>query len=294
MGIGKRILSVLIGILFIISVSVLGGSLLAKQVLVKAISQAGIDTAISHRMMDAVFGYAGADDTQWIAKIQNKIEKNEEVQKITEKVMDEMVNDLSKGTGYKDVDISKELNQLLEDSMKEIKDSNDLGHVTPLKDMIYELKLMKQQLKDEMDDVQDVLNSYASNLYGNMKDTSTIQGKVARLYTTLVSTTCRAVSGAAVLLCAILTVLLGYPRHRGLFSLGVESLICGGIFAGLIGVMGSRTMGFLSDKMLGRTVDIGLKSYFWMGCIFAGAGVIFLLAGFIIKWKDQKRIDVNE
>ena len=264
MGIGKRILSVLIGILFIISVSVLGGSLLAKQVLVKAISQAGIDTAISHRMMDAVFGYAGADDTQWIAKIQNKIEKNEEVQKITEKVMDEMVNDLSKGTGYKDVDISKEL------------------------------KHMKQQLKDEMDDVQDVLNSYASNLYGNMKDTSTIQGKVARLYTTLVSTTCRAVSGAAVLLCAILTVLLGYPRHRGLFSLGVESLICGGIFAGLIGVMGSRTMGFLSDKMLGRTVDIGLKSYFWMGCIFAGAGVIFLLAGFIIKWKDQKRIDVNE
>ena len=98
MGIGKRILSVLIGILFIISVSVLGGSLLAKQVLVKAISQAGIDTAISHRMMDAVFGYAGADDTQWIAKIQNKIEKNEEVQKITEKVMDEMVNDLSKGS----------------------------------------------------------------------------------------------------------------------------------------------------------------------------------------------------
>ena len=51
MGIGKRILSVLIGILFIISVSVLGGSLLAKQVLVKAISQAGIDTAIQEQMI---------------------------------------------------------------------------------------------------------------------------------------------------------------------------------------------------------------------------------------------------
>ena len=224
--------------------SVLGGSLLAKQVLVKAISQAGIDTAISHRMMDAVFGYAGADDTQWIAKIQNKIEKNEEVQKITEKVMDEMVNDLSKGTGYKDVDISKELNQLLEDSMKEIKDSNP--ELT--EDM---LKLMKQQLKDEMDDVQDVLNSYASNLYGNMKDTSTIQGKVARLYTTLVSTTCRAVSGAAVLLCAILTVLLGYPRHRGLFSLGVESLICGGIFCRTYRSYGKPDYGLLIGQDAG-------------------------------------------
>lgn len=75
MGIGKRILNVLIGLLFIISVTVLGSSFLAKRVLVDAISQAGVDTAISHRMMDAVFGYAGADDTEWIAKIQNKIEK---------------------------------------------------------------------------------------------------------------------------------------------------------------------------------------------------------------------------
>ena len=83
MGIGKRILNVLIGLLFIISVTVLGSSFLAKKVLVDAISQAGVDTAISHRMMDAVFGYAGADDTEWIAKIQNKIEKNGEVQAIT-------------------------------------------------------------------------------------------------------------------------------------------------------------------------------------------------------------------
>ena len=140
MGIGKRILSVLIGILFIISVSVLEEVCLQSRYLSKQSVRAGIDTAISHRMMDAVFGYAGADDTQWIAKIQNKIEKNEEVQKITEKVMDEMVNDLSKGTGYKDVDISKELNQLLEDSMKEIKDSNP--ELT--EDM---LKLMKQAVK---------------------------------------------------------------------------------------------------------------------------------------------------
>ena len=51
MGIGKRILNVLIGLLFIISVTVLGSSFLAKKVLVDAISQAGVDTAISHRMM---------------------------------------------------------------------------------------------------------------------------------------------------------------------------------------------------------------------------------------------------
>ena len=62
-----------------------------------AISQAGVDTAISHRMMDAVFGYAGADDTEWIAKIQNKIEKNGEVQAITQKVMNEMTEALSSG-----------------------------------------------------------------------------------------------------------------------------------------------------------------------------------------------------
>ena len=95
MGIGKRILNVLIGLLFIISVTVLGSSFLAKKVLVDAISQAGVDTAISHRMMDAVFGYAGADDTEWIANIQNKIEKNGEVQAITQKVMNEITEVIS-------------------------------------------------------------------------------------------------------------------------------------------------------------------------------------------------------
>ena len=281
MGIGKRILNVLIGLLFIISVTVLGSSFLAKKVLVDAISQAGVDTAISHRMMDAVFGYAGADDTEWIAKIQNKIEKNGEVQAITQKVMNEITEDLSSGKAYKDVDVTKELNRILDDSMQEIKDTNP-----ELNDDM--LAMMKQQLKEELVDVQDVLNSYASNLYDNMNDTSTVQGKVAKLYTVLLSIPCRVAAGAAILILAVLTILLGYPRYRGLFSLGVESLICGIIFAPGIGLMGNKVLSLLTDRILGRTIDVNLKAFLWMGCISAGAGVVFLLAGLIVSWKDDR------
>lgn len=281
MGIGKRILNVLIGLLFIISVTVLGSSFLAKKVLVDAISQAGVDTAISHRMMDAVFGYAGADDTEWIAKIQNKIEKNGEVQAITQKVMNEITEDLSSGKAYKDVDVTKELNRILDDSMQEIKDTNP-----ELSDDM--LAMMKQQLKEELVDVQDVLNSYASNLYDNMNDTSTVQGKVAKLYTILLSMPCRVAAGAAILILAVLTILLGYPRYRGLFSLGVEGLICGVIFALGIGLMGNKVLSLLTDRILGRTIDVNLKAFLWMGCISAGAGVVFLLAGLIVSWKDDR------
>lgn len=281
MGIGKRILNVLIGLLFIISVTVLGSSFLAKKVLVDAISQAGVDTAISHRMMDAVFGYAGADDTEWIAKIQNKIEKNGEVQAITQKVMNEITEDLSSGKAYKDVDVTKELNRILDDSMQEIKDTNP-----ELNDDM--LAMMKQQLKEELVDVQDVLNSYASNLYDNMNDTSTVQGKVAKLYTILLSMPCRVAAGTAILILAVLTILLGYPRYRGLFSLGVEGLICGIIFAPGIGLMGNKVLSLLTDRILGRTVDVNLKAFLWMGCISAGAGVVFLLAGLIASWKDDR------
>lgn len=281
MGIGKRILNVLIGLLFIISVTVLGSSFLAKKVLVDAISQAGVDTAISHRMMDAVFGYAGADDTEWIAKIQNKIEKNGEVQAITQKVMNEITEDLSGGKAYKDVDVTKELNRILDDSMQEIKDTNP-----ELNDDM--LAMMKQQLKEELVDVQDVLNSYALNLYDNMNDTSTVQGKVAKLYTILLSIPCRVVAGAAILVLAVLTILLGYPRYRGLLSLGVEGLICGIIFAPGIGLMGNKVLSLLTDRILGRTIDVNLKAFLWMGCISAGAGVVFLLAGLIVSWKDDR------
>lgn len=281
MGIGKRILNVLIGLLFIISVTVLGSSFLAKKVLVDAISQAGVDTAISHRMMDAVFGYAGADDTEWIAKIQNKIEKNGEVQAITQKVMNEITEDLSSGKAYKDVDVTKKLNRILDDSMQEIKDTNP-----ELSDDM--LAMMKQQLKEELVDVQDVLNSYASNLYDNMNDTSTVQGKVAKLYTILLSMPCRVAAGAAILILAVLTILLGYPRYRGLFSLGVEGLICGVIFALGIGLMGNKVLSLVTDRILGRTIDVNLKAFLWMGCISAGAGVVFLLAGLIVSWKDDR------
>lgn len=281
MGIGKRILNVLIGLLFIISVTVLGSSFLAKKVLVDSISQAGVDTAISHRMMDAVFGYAGADDTEWIAKIQNKIEKNGEVQAITQKVMNEITEDLSSGKAYKDVDVTKELNRILDDSMQEIKDTNP-----ELNDDM--LAMMKQQLKEELVDVQDVLNSYASNLYDNMNDTSTVQGKVAKLYTILLSMPCRVAAGAAILILAVLTILLGYPRYRGLFSLGVEGLICGVVFAPGIGLMGNKVLSLLTDRTLGRTIDVNLKAFLWMGCISAGAGVVFLLAGLIVSWKDDR------
>jgi len=281
MGIGKRILNVLIGLLFIISVTVLGSSFLAKKVLVDAISQAGVDTAISHRMMDAVFGYAGADDTEWIAKIQNKIEKNGEVQAITQKVMNEITEDLSSGKAYKDVDVTKELNRILDDSMQEIKDTNP-----ELNDDM--LAMMKQQLKEELVDVQDVLNSYASNLYDNMNDTSTVQGKVAKLYTILLSMPCRVAAGAAILILAVLTILLGYPRYRGLFSLGVEGLICGVVFAPGIGLMGNKVLSLLTDRILGRTIDVNLKAFLWMGCISVGAGVVFLLAGLIVSWKDDR------
>lgn len=281
MGIGKRILNVLIGLLFIISVTVLGSSFLAKKVLVDAISQAGVDTAISHRMMDAVFGYAGADDTEWIANIQNKIEKNGEVQAITQKVMNEITEDLSSGKAYKDVDVTKELNRILDDSMQEIKDTNP-----ELNDDM--LAMMKQQLKEELVDVQDVLNSYASNLYDNMNDTSTVQGKVAKLYTILLSMPCRVAAGAAILILAVLTILLGYPRYRGLFSLGVEGLICGVVFAPGIGLMGNKVLSLLTDRTLGRTIDVNLKAFLWMGCISVGAGVVFLLAGLIVSWKDDR------
>ena len=99
--------------------------------------------------------------------------------------------------------------------MQEIKETNP-----ELSDDM--LAMMKQQLEEELVDVQDVLNGYASNLYDNMNNTGTVQGKVAKLYTVLLSTPCRMAAGAAILILTVLTVLVGYPRYRGLFSLGIE------------------------------------------------------------------------
>lgn len=52
--------------------------------------------------------------------------------------------------------------------------------------------------------------------------------------------------------------------------------------------MGNKVLSLLTDRILGRTIDVNLKAFLWMGCIFAGAGVVFLLAGLIVSWKDDR------
>ena len=52
--------------------------------------------------------------------------------------------------------------------------------------------------------------------------------------------------------------------------------------------MGNKVFSLLTDRILGRTIDVNLKAFLWMGCISAGAGVVFLLAGLIASWKDDR------
>ena len=90
-----------------------------------------------------------------------------------------------------------------------------------------------------------------------------LQGKVAKLYTILLSMPCRVAAGAAILILAVLTILLGYPRYRGLFfTLVLEGLICGVIFAPGIGLMGNKVLSLLTDRILGRMIDVNLKASF--------------------------------
>ena len=46
-------------------------------------------------------------------------------------------------------------------------------------------------------------------------------------------------------------------------------------------LMGNKVLSLVTDRILGRTIDVNLKAFLWMGCISAGAGVVFLLAGLI-------------
>ena len=45
---------------------------------------------------------------------------------------------------------------------------------------------------------------------------------------------------------------------------------------------------FVKQHSLHGGADVNLKAFLWMGCISAGAGVVFLLAGLIVSWKDDR------
>lgn len=271
---------ILAGIFIILAGCIWGVSMNVRSLLISTIEQSDIDAAVSHRMMDAVFQESGMTDTDWLLEIQTEIEQSPQVSQITEKLLTEMTDSLTERRGFQGVDIESEIEGLIDDVQMRAEESG--AYISEL-----QAELLRSELMEKAEDIETVINEYASGVFSYVRDGSGAGSRLVRLYTVLDSVWFKCTMSVILLGLIVLTVVISPSVYRALAFLGGESLMIAAAFLLVFGAMGNRLMMLLSNHYMGRTMMLETDSLNKTGFIFLAAGILLILASVIIRFRQN-------
>jgi len=282
----KFILS-LVGVMTVIAICFLGLSFNARMLLVDTIGSESIDSAVAVRMMDPIFQESGIQDTEQLLEIQTYIEENEAIKEITGKYLDEITASIAEGKELSEIDISGELDQLMEGAIEYIETNEaTLGSE--------EAAILTEKLQTEKEEIKEIMGSYANMIYedqmSNQQPDNNFANQMMKLYVVLNGVPFRIIMSAIILLFFLLTLRLTATIGKGFLSIGIENMIAGGIFILVLKELGIRLMMTLTNRYLGRTLSLDGQPLLITGLVFAGAGIVFLILGLIFHGLEKRRI----
>ena len=261
-------------------------SLNAKTYVSSALMEAGLSSAVSHRMMDTVIDtlypsgtQANSEDNKFLQRIQTDIEESYIIEQIADKYIDASVKGISSGKSFDSiyVDISDEMSQLISFINKEINERADL--TDSQKDAV-RISLIQDAVSAEK-----AINNYASDVYNDVSDRASGIIKVYKEFSSLKMIVLLGLF--AYIIYAILVVITPVRVLR--FSMPLTFLISGGIYLFITNVLGNSVLRFLSNRLLGRTVYINeTLGYITFGVIAFIAVMIFIVL--MVKYFKYKKI----
>lgn len=261
-------------------------SLNAKTYVSSALMEAGLSSAVSHRMMDTVIDtlypsgtQANSEDNKFLQRIQTDIEESYIIEQIADKYIDASVKGISSGKSFDSiyVDISDEMSQLISFVNKEINERADL--TDSQKDAV-RISLIQDAVSAEK-----AINNYASDVYNDVSDRASGIIKVYKEFSSLKMIVLLGLF--AYIIYAILVVITPVRVLR--FSMPLTFLISGGIYLFITNVLGNSVLRFLSNRLLGRNVYINeTLGYITFGVIAFIAVMIFIVL--MVKYFKYKKI----
>lgn len=261
-------------------------SLNAKTYVSSALMEAGLSSAVSHRMMDTVIDtlypsgtQANSEDNKFLQRIQTDIEESYIIEQIADKYIDASVKGISSGKSFDSiyVDISDEMSQLISFVNKEINERADL--TDSQKDAV-RISLIQDAVSAEK-----AINNYASDVYNDVSDRASGIIKVYKEFSSLKMIVLLGLF--AYIIYAILVVITPVRVLR--FSMPLTFLISGEIYLFITNVLGNSVLRFLSNRLLGRTVYINeTLGYITFGVIAFIAVMIFIVL--MVKYFKYKKI----
>ncbi len=272
--IGVGLLAVIIGLIMIASIT-------APMYVTSIVKDAGLSTAISHRLMDTVFDSLG-DNIDALSQIQDSIEKSQIVDKLAQKYTSAMVKGMLDNKEFSEIDVNidSELDELAELAYNGI--SSRISMVELQKNIV------KAALALSEGSAKDAINNYVEGIYNNIYNRLNLLIKV---YGVITSMTFKIIMFVLYVTSFVIIIVTNPVKIKG-YTLPCIFVITGVVYMYLANVLGNRYVAAISNRYLGRTVFIDNQiAYKVMRvmCILGLISIVLCLICSLIKRKLGKK-----
>lgn len=272
--IGVGLLAVIIGLVMIASIT-------APMYVTSMVKDAGLSTAISHRLMDTVFDSLG-DNMEALSQIQDSIEKSQIVDKLAQKYTSAMIKGMLDNKEFSEIDVNidAELDELAELAYNGISSRISMGEL--------QKNIVKAALAISENSARTAINNYVEGIYNNIYNRLNLLIKV---YGVITSMTFKIIM-FVLYVTTFVIIIVTNPVKITEYTLPCIFVITGAVYMYLTNVLGNRYVAAISNRYLGRTVFIDNQiAYKVMGvmCIFAVVSLVLCFICRLIKRKLAKK-----
>ena len=272
--IGVGLLAVIIGLAIIVNVT-------APMYVSSMVKDAGLSTAISHRLMDTVFESLG-DNTEALSQIQTDIENSQIIDRLAQKYTSAMVTGMIDNKAFDDVDvdISSELDELADMTYNKIAEYINMGDI--------QKAIVRAALSYSETSAKQAIDNYVEGIYNNIYNRL---GTLIKVYRIITSMSFKIVM-IILYVTAFVIIIVTNPVKTVRYTLPCIFIITGVIYMLLANVLGNRYVVNISNRYLGRSVFIDSQiAYKVLGvmCICAVVSLILSIVCGVIKNAVDKR-----
>ena len=284
---------ILLEIVIVLCLLVLGISFQARMLLVDTISKEGIDRTVVNRLMDPLFQEGGMDSTEQLEEVWEFLDENEAIENITAKYLDEVSKSIAEGNDLTGVDITAELDQLIEGALlyadETIDSKSELEANTEVKEALKQK--VRERLEKEKEEIKEVMEQYTQNIVLTQFQANSTDANPAtmlvKLYVLLNGMLFRAVLITVIAALLFVVILLSGNKIKGFRNAAIPFFIAALLFILLFQQIGVRLMMNLTNRYLGRTLMLDGTPFFVTGLIMAGIGFGFAALAFIFHLMNK-------
>ena len=276
----------LTGLLLVLSTMMLLLSLTAKQVISESVKETEIVSEMSDRMYSLMFENTVLKNAAENSDLKASFQADEHANNAVSMIVDQTLTNLEKGRAYAACDISGELDQAIDDVIKQLKENGTLSN--------QEASLAEQGLKSQTDTISEELNRYAQNVYEGLTAENTPVAKILSYYRIFISIGFRIAMVLLILLLMLLTAKLKQKNVSALYLIGSEQIVAGSIVSFIISNILSSIVMELSNRYLKTSVLIERSPFEKAGSYSIGLGILLVVSATIMVFKNRTAKQKNK